>query len=306
MLVGMLGLLTSTGAADSASLLREKYPTFVAQVQAQGNHFPFYIESAHNGDNLRADVYVQVNYPVSLLAEVLILPRMWCEFMPLNLNIKACTYRVHTGKSELRLYAGRKFYQTPAESYLLQYQFQVIKQQKDNFVVVLTAPEGPFGSRNYVILVEAISVDDHSFLRIHVSYDTSYWSRLLTSTYLGTLGAGKVGFTVIEQTAQGEPVYVEGHRGITERNAMRYYLAMLAFLDTLTVPSEQRFDACTERWFDLTERYHKHLYELDKVDYLETKRRERRNQLALQAAIDSRCPLSGPECTRLAPIPTRP
>jgi hypothetical protein len=230
MLVGMLGLLTSTGTADSASLLREQYSTFVAQARTQGDHFPFYFESAHHGDNLRADVYVQVDYPVKVLADVLILPRMWCEFMPLNLNIKACTYRIHNGKIELRLYAGRKFYQTPAESYLLQYQFQIIKQQNDNFMVELTAPEGPFGSSNYVILVEAISVDDHSFLRIHISYDSSYWSRLLTSTYLGTLGAGKVGFTVIEQTAQGEPVYVYGLRGITERNAMRFYLAMLAFL----------------------------------------------------------------------------
>jgi hypothetical protein len=287
MLVATLGLLASTGAADSASLLKEKYPTFVAQVKARGNHFPFYIESARNGDTLRADVYVELDYPVSLLAEVLTLPRMWCEFMPLNLNVKACTYRVHNGKTELRLYAGRKFYQAPAESYLLQYQFQVSKQQKDNFMVVLTATEGPFGSSHYVILVEAISVDNGSFLRVHVSYDSSFRSRLLTSSYLATLGAGKVGFTVIERTAQGEPVYIKGRRSATERNAMRYYLVILAILETLSVPSEQRFDACTERWFDLTEQYHKQLHELGKMDYLKAKRRERQNQLALQAEIDS-------------------
>jgi hypothetical protein len=286
MLVGMLGLLPSTGPADSVSRLLEKYPTFVAHVQALGNPFPFYIESAQNGHNLHADVYVTLDYPVSLLAEVLTLPRMWCEFVPLNLNIKACTYRAENGKTQLRLYAGRKFYQTPTESYMLQYQFQVIKQQKDNFMVALTAAEGPFGSTDYVILVEAISVDNRSFVRVHVSYDTSFWSRLLTSGYLATLGAGKVGFTVIEQTAEGEPVYVEGLRSITERNAMRYYLAMLAFVETLTMPSQRRFDARTERWFDLTEQYHKQLHELDKVDYLETKRRERQNQLTLQAAID--------------------
>ena len=288
MLVATLGLLASTGAADSASLLRQKYPTFVAQAQARGNHFPFYIESARDGDNLRADVYVELDYPVSLLAEVLTVPRMWCEFMPLNLNIKACTWRIKNGKSELRVYAGRKFYQTPAESYLLEYQFQVIKQQKDNFMVVLTASEGPFGSSDYVILVEAISVDNGSFLRVHVSYDSSFRSRLLTSAYLATLGAGKVGFSVIERTAQGEPIYIKGRRSVTERNAMRYYLAMLAFLETLALPSEQRFDARTKRWFDLTELYHKQLHELDKVDYLEAKHRERQNQLALQAAIDSK------------------
>lgn len=287
MLVGTLGLLFSTGAADSASLLLEQYPKFVAHVQARGNSFPFYIESARSGNTLHADVYVKLDYPVSLLAKLLTQPRMWCEFMPLNLNIKACTYRVENGKSQLRLYAGRKFYQTPAETYLLQYQFQVIKQQTDNFMVALTATEGPFGSSGYVILVEAIPVDSRSFVRVHVSYDTSWWSRLLTTGYLATLGAGKVGFTVIGSTAQGEPVYVEGLRSITERNAMRYYLAMLAYLETLTVPAEQRFEARSERWFDLTEQYHKQLHELDKVDYLEAKRRERQNQLALQAAINS-------------------
>jgi hypothetical protein len=286
MLLGALGLLSSTGTADSASLLPEKYPTFLAHVQARGNSFPFYIESARNGDNLRADVYVKLDYPVSLLAELLTLPRVWCEFMPLNLNIKACTYRVEDAQSQLRLYAGRKFYQTPAESYLIQYKFQVTKQQKENFRVALTATEGPFGSSDYVISVEAISVDSRSFVRVHVSYDTSLWSQLLTSGYLATLGAGKVGFTIIERTAQGKPVYVEGLRSITERNAMRYYLAMLAYLETLTAPAEQRFDARTERWFGLTEQYHKQLHELDRVDYLEAKRRERQNQLALQAAID--------------------
>jgi hypothetical protein len=45
-------------------------------------------------------------------------------------------------------------------------------------------------------------------------------------TYLATLGSSKVGFTVTRRQSNGQPEYIRGMRGLVERNAMRYYLAI--------------------------------------------------------------------------------
>ncbi len=76
-----------------------------------------------------------------------------------------------------------------------------------------------------------------------------------------------------------------GMRGAVERNAVRYYLALLAYLDTMALPADQRFEKRINEWFDLTARYPQ-LYEMDKEQYLADKRREHRDQLRLQEESD--------------------
>jgi len=104
-------------------------------------------------------------------------------------------------------------------------------------------------------------------------------------TYFLTLGSGKIGFSIVGENDSGEPVYVEGKRGVIERNVVRYYFAIQSYLDTLDVPPEQRFQARLVRWFELTEQHARQLHELDKEKYLEYKRHERKDQLRLQAEI---------------------
>ena len=50
-------------------------------------------------------------------------------------------------------------------------------------------------------------------------------------------GGGKVGFSVIGTYRDGKPVYVSGLRGSVERDVACYYLAILAYLDTLRIPA---------------------------------------------------------------------
>jgi hypothetical protein len=79
---------------------------------------------------------------------------------------------------------------------------------------------------------------------------------------------------------------VGGERGIIERNAVRYYLAIQAYLEGLALAPEQRFEQTAQRWFELTERWPRQLHELDQAEYLAGKRRERSEQLQMQQAID--------------------
>ena len=57
-------------------------------------------------------------------------------------------------------------------------------------------------------------------------------------------------------------------RGTVERNTMRYYLAIEAYLDSLDKPPAQQLDARLRQWFDATEQYARQLHEVDKESYL--------------------------------------
>ena len=105
------------------------------------------------------------------------------------------------------------------------------------------------------------------------------------NTYLATMGRDKVGFSVLDNDVQGMPVLVEGVRGIIERNAIRYYLAIQSYLDTLQVESDNRFNARISRWFELTESHPRQLHEMDKKEYVKYKQDEYADQQRLQKAI---------------------
>ena len=87
--------------------------------------------------------------------------------------------------------------------------------------------------------------------------------------YLATAGASKQGFTT------------NGVRGAVERNAMRYYLAIDAFLDSLSAPPGQQVERRLRNWFAATERYPRQLREMDAGTYLAMKRQEVQRQQVL-------------------------
>jgi hypothetical protein len=83
----------------------------------------------------------------------------------------------------------------------------------------------------------------------------------------------------------GKPVYIDGPRGALERNAVRYYFAIQSFMNTLSYPEKNRFSGRISNWYDLTTRYRKQLFDLEKNDYITFKTKERTNQVLLQLSI---------------------
>jgi hypothetical protein len=110
---------------------------------------------------------------------------------------------------------------------------------------------------------------------LHVQYGYAYGSRarLLGQAYLTTRGRDKVGFTVVGTADNGGPEYIGGLRGAVERNAMRLYLAIDAYLDALDEAGERRRERSLRAWLDAIARYPRQLAEADPVAYFEAKRR---------------------------------
>lgn len=273
--------------AASSDDLRETYKEIEATLFNNIYDTPIHLESEMEKQMMRGDVYGIIYHPYKIVSENLASQKNWCDIMPQHLNIKACTYQYINNQCGLTFYSGRKFYEKADDVYHLDYQFKVTTLNDDYFRATLNSEEGLLDTTDYIISVEAIPLTKSSTF-IHLSYEYKYgiWTSIVMSTYFTTLGRKKVGFTISGEDENKNPIYIKGIRGVIERNSMRYFFAIKSYLDTKNNPIKTRFIKRISNWFDLTEKHHRQLYEMDKEDYLKYKNMERLDQIRLQKEIN--------------------
>jgi hypothetical protein len=277
----------SESLSSAGKILLAKYPAIKTALEKNQYGIPLYLESKEESGALHVDLYGILDYPFDNIKETLESPRNWCDINMLHLNIKACTFRKVFDQWLLTVYTGRKNYQSPEDAHKLVFNFRIVALQQDFLYLALTAEKGPLFTTDHRIRFEAAPLEKARTF-IHFSYDYSYGTlaRAAIKTYYETIGRGKKGFTVIAHGKNGAPVYASGVKGSMERNAVRYYLAILTYMDTLNLPGDQRFEKQISHWYDLTKRFPLQLYEMDKEEYLSNKRQEHANQLVLQKEAD--------------------
>ena len=284
----LVGLpLTAWGGEGNAARLRNQYREL--RDLAEGGPFgvPLSVQSEDRDDQVSAEVYGIIEHPVEAVKAVLSSPASWCEFAPLHLNVKACTFQTQPHETLLTLYLGRKYYQPPEKASSQMYKFAVHATEPDFLSVALSAPKGLFGTTAHRFELEAAGVDGRTVVAFRSSYVPSLLTKVMTAIYLATVGRNRVGFSREDTGPATSPRYVKGFKGLVERSAMRYYLAFEAFLDFESVPVAQRFEASVNAVYDLMERYPTQLHDMEKAEYLDAKRRERENTLRLQRALDA-------------------
>lgn len=267
-------------------VLRGKYLESKSKLERNEFGVPLYCESIEGEGSLRGDVYGILEHPFAGVKGVLLEPQDWCGIASLHSNIKACTCRRSENGAVLTLYTGRKFYQPLEETYQLHYEYRALVRESAYLMVSLTAGEGPLNTKDYLIEIESIPLEEGKTL-LHFSYAYSYGAlaSMAMKVYFKTLGREKVGFSVIDVDDDGKPVYVGGTRGAIERNAVRYYLALQAYMDTFQFPEEVRFQRRLSTWYDLTDRHRRQLFEMPKEEYLTNKKKERESLLLLQGRV---------------------
>ncbi len=278
----------ATGETDLNESMRQNYIEFVAAEADESNPLPFLLESVSDASNSWASIrYFLDSVSLDTFIARLKQPREWCEFIPLHLNIKACSYQELGDRSILSFYVGIKGYLTPDKAHLLQLDFRS-QTKGDVFVVNLFAKDGPLDSSDIDFDIRAISVEHDNRQGIYLEFDLSSVPGLassLASLYLATIARNKIGFSIEGKTWSGKPKFVGGKRGATERNLVRYLLSIETYFATLDMPSEKQFIQRIEHWYDSTDRFRAQLYELEKEEYISNKYRERKNQEILQQAI---------------------
>ena len=261
--------------AAAPGVLRAKYAELKDKLENNPFRKPLYLESSEDSGEVKSSLYALIREPFPAVQSELKEPARWCDILILHLNTKYCRASAEGPWTVLKVNIGRKAEQPIAQSFRVEFSYRVIAATPDNLDVVLEAAKGPFGTRNYSILLEAVPLTDgQTFVHLAYSYTYGTTAKLALQTYLATAGSKKVGFTVTGTRNDGQVDYVGGLRGMVERNTMRYYLAIEAYLGALSVPPAAQFEKRLKDWFVASELYPRQLHEIELNDYLEMKRRE--------------------------------
>ncbi len=279
--VRALVFLCATGSAlaqeppRSAAALHASYERKSADLMQSPLKRPVLLSSAELPQGLRGEIHAVVEHPLEAVHAAFNGPTHWCEVLLLHVNNRRCQAMRSGERHHISLGIVRRYDQAAEEGFDLPFVFRVVQATPEYLEVQLKAESGPLGTRDYDILLEATAIDARrSFLHFSYSYEQNAMVALAVQAYLATFGSTKVGFTEVGKPVEGKPEYIAGPRGLVERNAMRYFLTLEAFLDADS--TEGRRNA----WFSAIERYPRQLHEIDRETYLALKRSDDQQQRA--------------------------
>lgn len=212
----------------------------------------------------------------------------WCELLMLHLNVKSCSASGRPPHEILSLIIGRKTERQLSDGYKLDFNFAAHASVDDYLRVEMFSALGPFNTRDYQLVLEAVSLGPTtSFVHFYYKYSYGLMARMAMQSYLLTLGRDKIGFSITGKKADGTPTYIGGVRGAIERNAMRYYLAIQSYLNSLASAPDARLEKRLGDWFASTEIYAAQLHELERGEYLSIKRKEYQRQRTVSPPKDT-------------------
>jgi hypothetical protein len=273
------GCVASGAQSPSPDALRALFATVRAHTLSNIFDRALYLQSSESSDLLQGEIFAVVDHSYDDVRHVLVQPDHWCGVLILHLNVKYCRASGTAGHEALDVGIGRKVDQPLWAVNWVLFAYHVDSANNHYLSVVLQAPTGPMSTRNLRILMEAVPFEDHRSL-LHMTYAYSYGqaARWAMRGYLATIGSAKLGFSIVGRSADGQEIRAGGPRGVLERNTMRYYLAVEAYLAALRLPASQQFEQSLQDWFTATERYPRQLHEIERDAYIDMKRREVRRQ----------------------------
>jgi hypothetical protein len=277
----------SSLAVDDAAALRKQYAALLPKLNNNQFQRPLHLDSVELPTNLKADIYGIVDYSFTGVNGALNDPKHgpanWCDVLMLHLNTKCCHASSASNGKRLIVNVGKKVEQPLADTYRMEFNYRAVIASPEYFRVDLNASRGPLDTRDYHIVLEAVAIDGkRTFLHLSYSYSSGTAGSIAMKTYLATAGRNKVGFTGIGRQPNGLPIYVSGVRGVLERNTMRYYLAIDAYLSGLSLPADKQLEKRLSHWFGATYQYSRQLHEVEREEYMRMKYREYQRQQTTQ------------------------
>ena len=273
-----------------------RHASLVQTLERSPFGMPIHVESRERQHTNEGEVLGVLDAPFDAVRAMALSSAGWCAVATLHPNVKACVEVASEQGCALDLYVGRRQYQSPAEAKRTRFAYRSYQRGGGTLDVRLEADEGPYGTRDYRIALEAAPLDARrTVVRLRYGYVAGFEARFASGIYFATAGRDKVGFTEVE-TVEGT-VLVGGVRGAIERNAVRYFLALQAH-----IASDATLDDRLARWLALRDRFPRQLETDDGPEYLEAKRREHEHERGLRAAAGPGC--EAPSRQAAAPGPT--
>lgn len=250
-----------------------------------------YLDSQESSSTVKGEVFAVMAYPFATVNNALNDPSRgptnWCDVLILHPNTKYCHASGGSSGNQLTLNISKEEVAEDLPStYRMQFDYNAAATSPGYFRITLHAGSGPLNTRDYQIVLEALSLGSaRTFLHLTYAYSYGTIGRLAMKGYLATFGGGKVGFTNIADPSAADAQYVGGVRGLVERNTMRYYLAVDAYLGALSSPPDKRWEQRFSNWFSASEQYPQ-LHEIDRQSYMQMKQEEYRRQTTTQQTTE--------------------
>jgi len=271
-LLVLLVLPVAAQAQDARTLIARHA---ALQEQLADNPFgrPLHVESTADGGRHKGEVHAIIDVPYEVVGAALARPGHWCDILTLQVNVKSC----NASDQAISAFITRKPRDRVDSAHRIDFRFHAAATSAQYLQVALNSESGPVGTRDYEIRLEAAPLDaGRTFIRMSYAYTLGTIARWAMDAYLAGSGSDKVGFSVVERLPDGRPVYVDGVRGVVERSAMRYYLAIAATVEALSLPPPQRLDARLRSWYAAITSYPQLREQVGAEEYVEMKRREAR------------------------------
>ena len=264
--------LAGAAQAQDAGGLRARH----AALQDKLTNNPFgrtlHVESTVAGNAQKGEIHAVIEKPFAVVSRALARPTHWCDILTLQVNVKGCEA---SGDDMLSAFVTRKARDPLDSAHRLDLRFQRAAASADYLHVAMTSATGPMGTRDYEIRLQAAPLDSQrTFIHLSYAYTLGGMARFAMDAYLSGPGRERFGFTVVERRADGSPVYIDGVRGVIERAAMRYYLGVEAYVDSLDAPPAQRLEQRLRRWYAAAMRYPQLRETIGPDEYVEMKRKE--------------------------------
>jgi hypothetical protein len=271
-LLSALLVVSGPAPAEDAGALRARHAALSERLASNPFGRPLHIESNGGENGHEGDVYAVVEEPYGQVAPALARPDSWCGILMLQVNARRCEAPGSGAGPTVTAFITRKARDPVEKAYRVEFRYHLAAAASDYVRVALMAREGPLGTRDYRIRVEAAPLDGkRTFLHLSYAYELGLMARLAMNAYLATSVRDKVGFSMVDGD-DGRPVPVDGARGLIERGAMRHYLAIEAFLDSLDEPPSRRLEARLRGWYAAIERYPQLREAIGEQEYVEMKR----------------------------------
>jgi len=283
-------VFSSTGPAfasvpdtHAAALLQAKYASLGDRLLNNPFQRSLTLDSSESSSDLKGDIYALVDYPFTTVSTALNGAEDWCDVLILHINTKYCHAKTDETATILTVSIGKKTTQPLEDAYPIEFSYRVAAATPAYLDIQLNAEEGPLSTRNYRIQLQAVPVGNgRTFLHLTYSYAYGLAGRLAMKTYLATIGSDKVGFTLTGRQTNGQPEHIGGMRGVLERNTMRYYLAIDAYLGALSTTPRLQLQKRLQSWYVATEHYPLQLHEVSQTAYIDMKRSEYLRQQTAQ------------------------
>lgn len=257
---------TAQAQADPGAALRARQASLTTAFSASPFKRPLLLTSSEADGTLRGDVDALMDAPYERVKSNLSRAAGWCDVLILQPTVKSCQVEGSGSRQQLMVRIGTSFSAPIDDTQVMRFDYRLVAASADYLNVRLTAAEGPVGTRNYDMALEATPLaDGRTAMHFAYSYGYGTLARIAMQAYLSTSGRDKVGFS----TEGSRPV--GGVRGALERNTMRYQLAIEA---VLAAPGPDQGEARLQHWMGAIAKHPKQLAEDDRRAFALAKLRD--------------------------------